>query len=212
MRDSIINYGKVAIRHKIIDESFSSAGAHSLTLNSGQYEIWLVGAGGGGSGTTGISSSVSINRGGVGGVLHVKVNVPDVVTITINVGSGGASSGGSGDHAGVNGQNTSITGLNNVSIYAGGGTRGTTTHTGSISIKSVPGVQGTNSATGGNLLQIIENNPVQVISVYGEAGVQPNDGWPENTNVGCGGGFSAKTTSFPTISGGTGFARVKKVA
>lgn len=188
---------------------FSIAGTHEIELQAGIYEVWLIGAGGGGAGTTGTAGGMAIVRGGVGGIIHAKINVPITTRINVNIGIGGGSIGGSGDHTGINGQNTSITGLTDVIIYAGGGTAGRVTHQGSIRIESVPGVQGTNSATGGNLLQIIENNLVSVISEIGVIGVQANTGWPENTNIGCGGGFSAKTTNFPSIKGGTGFVRIK---
>lgn len=188
---------------------FSIAGTHEIELPAGIYEMWLVGAGGGGAGTIRLAGGVEIVRGGVGGIIHAKINVPTTTRINVNIGIGGESIGGSGDHTGTNGQNTSITGLMNVIIYAGGGTAGSVTHQGAISVNSVAGIQGTNSATGNNILAILENNPVSVISEIGVSGVQANTGWTENTNIGCGGGFSAKTTNFPSIQGGTGFVRIK---
>lgn len=206
---------------------FGTPGSYSHVFEAGIWEIWLVGGGGGGA-----SASVGEYygrvdewaKGGVGGVIGVKIKVLEKTTATINIANVTNSvyiNTTDGEITAQNGQNTSITGLDGVDLVAGGG-GGAYVYLRRYSSSSrvatrTPGVQGTNTATGENLIEIIENNKNIIISENGELGVvqryaQPNTNWAEDTSRGCGGSVyftGSDISSAVAISGGIGFVRIK---
>lgn len=202
---------------------FATAGTHTQVIDAGIYDVWLVGAGGGGAmlrqSQTGTKAWA---RGGVGGVVHARINVPVQTTITVVVGSGGASHMGNFTSAGVtasgdNGGNTSITGFLNVALTAGAGTGARVQSTSTTATNRYVGTQGTNTASGSNVIAVLENNYNTIASTQGtssaqsrSASGQANTNWAENTQKGCGGDVGwAGSTSFIMKAGGIGFVRIK---
>ena len=201
-----------------VEFEFATAGSHTQVIDAGIYDIWLVGGGGGGAmvGKT-LSNTKRWARGGVGGVLYVRVKVPIQTTITVNVGAGGNSRIGSNDDVitGNNGNNTTITGFSNVILKAGAGTGATVSGQDS----RTAGVQGTNTATGSNVLSVIENNINTITSTTGVSSStkrtttgQLNINWAEDTQKGLGGDIGWTTPANIVFKhGGTGFVRIKSV-
>lgn len=202
---------------------FATVGSHTQVLDAGRYDIWLVGAGGGGSLLRQTQTGTKHwARGGVGGVLHVRVNVPVQTTITVTVGSGGASHQGDFTSAGAtvsgdNGGNTTITGLLNATLIAGAGTGSNIRSTSTTACNRTVGVQGINTASGSNIVAILENNVNTIVSTQGSSSVvqrrsdgQLNTNWAENTQKGLGGDIGWLTpTDFVNRAGGIGFVRIK---
>lgn len=202
---------------------FTTAGAHSQVIDAGIYDVWLVGAGGGGAMLR--NSRVGDKawaRGGVGGVIHVRINVPVQTTITVNIGSGGASRMGTFSSAGVtasgdNGGNTSITGFANVTLIAGAGTGASVQSTSTTATNRYVGNQGQNTASGSNVIAVLENNLNTITSTQGKSSAnartatgQANTNWSEDTQKGCGGDVGwTGATSFILKAGGIGFVRIK---
>lgn len=201
---------------------FATAGAHSQVIDAGIYDVWLVGGGGGGACLRqSQTNSKAWARGGVGGVLHVRINVPVQTTITVNVASGASSRQANFTSAGVtvsgnNGNATSITGFANVTLIAGGGTGATVQSTSTTATRRDVGTQGTNTASGSNVIAVIENNVNTIASTQGTSSAssrtasgQPNTNWAENTQKGCGGDVGWAGNSFILKVGGIGFVRIK---
>lgn len=202
-----------------VQYDFTTSGAHSLDIKAGTYDVWLVAGGAGGALIYNNSTTMKyVAKGGVGGVICARINIPRDLTITINVGRGGVSrmvrtSEGS-SATGDNGQNSSITGIPNLTLVAGGGTSA------SASVNNpVAGIQGTNTATGANLVRIIENNVNTIISEAGQSSStqrlvrnQANTNWAENTDKGSGGTVGWDSNSaFRINPGKMGLVRIKSV-
>ena len=200
---------------------FSEVGSHEQVIDAGTYDVWLVGAGGGGAGLrSGQSGTKHWARGGVGGVLHVRVNVPVQTTITVNIGGGGSSRSGIFASAGTTasgdiGGNTSIVGFENVSLTAGAGTGASVQSSSTTSTRRNVGVQGTNTASGSNIIAILENNAQEIVSTQGSSSAnsrtasgQPNTNWTEDTAKGSGGDVGWSGNNFMLRTGGDGFVRI----
>lgn len=202
---------------------FDTVGTHTQVIDAGIYDVWLVGGGGGGAllrqSQTGTKHYA---RGGVGGVLHVRINVPTQTTITVVVASGATGQMGTFASAGVtvqgtNGNPTTITGFANVTLTANGGTGARIQSTSTTASNRYVGTQGQNVASGSNIISILENNVNTIVSTQGTSSAQsrsatgqPNINWEENTQKGCGGDFGwADSTSFINKAGGIGFVRIK---
>ena len=200
---------------------FSEVGSHEQVIDAGTYDVWLVGAGGGGACLrSGQSGTKHWARGGVGGVLHVRVNVPVQTTITVNIGGGGSSRSGIFASAGTTasgdiGGNTSIVGFENVSLTAGAGTGASVQSSSTTSTRRNVGVQGTNTASGSNIIAILENNAQEIVSTQGTSSAnsrtasgQPNTNWTEDTAKGSGGDVGWSGNNFMLRTGGDGFVRI----
>lgn len=203
---------------------FATAGTHEQVIDAGIYDVWLVGAGGGGACLrSGKSGAKHWARGGVGGVLHVRINVPVQTTITVNIGSGGSSRSGVFSSAGTtasgdNGNITSIVGFENVSLTAGAGTGASVQSSSTTATRRNVGVQGTNTASGSNIIAILENNAQTIISTQGTSSAssrtasgQPNTNWTEDTAKGSGGDVGWSDNSFMLLIGGSGFVRIYSI-
>lgn len=201
---------------------FATAGAHSQVIDAGIYDVWLVGGGGGGACLRqSQTNSKAWARGGVGGVVHVRINVPVQTTITVNVASGASSRQANFTSAGVtasgdNGNATSITGFANVTLIAGGGTGARVQSSSTTATRRDVGVQGTNTASGSNVIAILENNVNTIASTQGTSSAQSrtasgqaNTNWAEDTQKGCGGDVGWAGNSFILKAGGIGFVRIK---
>ena len=201
---------------------FATAGTHTQVIDAGIYDVWLVGAGGGGACLrSNQSGKKHWARGGVGGVLHVRINVPVQTTITVNIGGGGSSRSGTFTSAGVtasgdNGGNTSISGFLNVALTAGAGTGARVQSSSTTATGRNVGKQGTNTASGSNVIAIIENNYNTIASTQGTSSAQSrtasgqaNTNWPEDTAKGSGGDVGWSGNSFMSRIGGSGFVRIK---
>lgn len=201
---------------------FDTVGEHTQVLDAGMYDIWLVGGGGGGAVLRSSQSGTKHwARGGVGGVLHVRVNVPSQVTITVNVASGATSKYGTFSSAGTvaqgdTGHATTITGLANVTLSAGGATGAKVQSSSTTATRRDVGVQGTNVANGSNVVAILENNVNTILSTQGTsssssrtASGQPNTNWEENTQKGIGGDCGWSGNNFLLKAGGIGFVRIQ---
>lgn len=201
---------------------FATTGAHEQVIDAGIYDVWLVGGGGGGACLRqSQTNSKAWARGGVGGVLHVRINVPVQTTITVNVASGASSRQANFTSAGVtasgdNGNATSITGFEGVVLIAGGGTGARVQSTSTTATNRYVGTQGTNTASGQNIVSVIENNVNTIASTQGtssaqsrSASGQPNTNWAENTAKGSGGDVGWAGSSFILRVGGIGFVRIK---
>lgn len=204
-----------------VQYDFSEAGTHTQVLDAGIYDMWLVGAGGGGLlFNVSLPSDKMYADGGVGGVLHVRVAVQVQTAVTVNVGTGGESKingPASGTYSAVAGGATTITGLANVTLSAGGGEPGTITFTSVTDNIRTPGAQGTNTASGKNVQKIFSNNAIKIVSQEGATSArsrdyagQPNTNWAEDTTKGAGGqvGWTAPTR-IVSNPGGVGFVRIK---
>lgn len=203
---------------------FATSGAHTQVIDAGIYDVWLVGAGGGGSLLRASRTGSRMYAcGGVGGVLHVRINVPAQTTITVNVGSGGATRMLNFTSSGVtatgdNGTATTITGFANLSLSAGAGTGARVQSVSDTMADRYVGVQGTNNASGSNLIAILENNVNKITSISGTASStsqrrtasgQANINW-EDTQKGCGGDVGwTSATNHILKAGGVGFVRIK---
>lgn len=192
---------------------FAEAGAHTLDLGVGIWEISLVGGGGGGAGAMStIFDLVGWADGGVGGTLRVRIKVPTKKTITINVADSSISRYFGAAHGSAEqGKDTTITGLDDVVLVAGGGTSGSILQS---EFQPVPGIIGTNTATGSNLISIIENNPRTIVSKSGRTqrttSQTVNSNWPEDTSCGAGGAVYPRVSP-RLIDGGVGFVRLIKI-
>lgn len=201
---------------------FATSGAHTQVIDAGIYDVWLVGGGGGSAMLRASQTGTkSYARGGVGGVLHVRINVPVQTTITVNVGNGGTTRMGTFTSSGVtsagdNGTATTITGFANVSLSAGAGTGARVQSVSATATNRDVGVQGANSASGSNLIAILENNVNRITSMDGTSSAQtrtatgqPNTNW-EDTQKGCGGDVGwTSATNYILKAGGVGFVRIK---
>lgn len=214
---------KLLIKQTPIDVSFDTAGTHTASLEPGEYDIWLVGGGGGGALWT-LNNTSGVKHyamGGVGGVLHVRVLVLNKTNITVNVGSAGTSRYGVSATtgytvSGLDGSATSITGLSNANLVAGAGSKASVTVTSTTTTNRYPGSQGTNTATGSNVLAVLENNVNTIVSGENVSSATssgstcvPNINWPANTDKGRGGGLRWESNRTTMMSGGPGFVRIK---
>lgn len=202
---------------------FSDVGSHKQVIDADIYDVWLVGAGGGGVCLRSSQSGTKHwARGGVGGVLHVRINVPVQTTITVNIGGGGTSRSGTFSSAGTtasgdNGNITSVVGFENVSLTAGAGTGASVQSSSTTATRRNAGVQGTNIASGSNIIAILENNAQAIVSTQGTSSAnsrtasgQPNTNWTEDTVKGSGGDVGWSGNNFMLRTGGSGFVRIKK--
>lgn len=200
---------------------FGSVGTTQQELPAGTYDVWAVGGGSGAALLANLSSkSKHYAQGGVGGVIHAQITLPQTTTVTVTVGSGAMSgnknfTGGGTTQTGNTGTASSVTFGDN-SIIAGAGTPGSVTSTSGSASNRTAGKQGTNSATGPNILKIIENNQNTITSQEGTSTASSrtpayvlNTNWSENTARGQGGdvGWSSDT-AFQNRSGGSGFVRI----
>ena len=200
---------------------FSEVGSHEQVIDAGIHDVWLVGAGSGGVCLLSSQSGTKHwARGGVGGVLHVRINVPVQTTITVNIGRGGSSRSGTFTSAGTTvsgdiGGNTSIVGFENVSLTAGAGTGASVQSSSTTATRRNGGVQGTNTASGSNIIAILENNAQAIVSTQGTSSAnsrtasgQPNTNWTEDTSKGSGGDVGWSGNNFMLRPGGNGFVRI----
>ena len=153
--------------------------------------------------------------------MHVRVNVPTQTTITITVASGATSKYGTFSSAGTTAQGdtghaTTITGLANATLSAGGATGARVQSTSTTASNRYVGVQGTNVANGSNIVAILENNVNTITSTQGtsssqsrSATGQPNTNWEENTQKGIGGDCGWAGNNFVLKAGGIGFVRIQ---
>lgn len=206
-----------------VQYDFTTSGTHTQVLDAGIYDISLVGGGGGGALVSVASTGVKqYARGGVGGVIQVRVAVPVQTTVTINVGTGGTSAragftGSATNATGVNGGTTNITGLDNAILSAGGGSAASVTATSQTAANRTPGVQGENTISGTNVMTIYADNEIAITSTQAASTDsrrtvigQSNLNWPENTQKGMGGDIGWNSnTSFIMRPGGVGFVRIK---
>ena len=201
---------------------FATAGTHEQVIDAGIYDVWLVGGGGGGACLLSSQSGTKHwARGGVSGVLHVRINVPEQTTITVNVASGASSRQANFTSAGVtasgdNGNATTITGFEGVVLIAGGGTGARVQSSSTTATRRNVGVQGTNTASGSNIIAILENNAQAIVSTQGTSSAnsrtasgQPNINWTEDTAKGSGGDVGWEGNNFILKVGGIGFVRIK---
>lgn len=203
------------------------AGTYTQTLSAGTYEITLIGGGGGASGrkcTT--NSTYHYAQGGVGGTIQITAKLTAAATITIVVGSGGATKTGSfssasgGTVTGNPGVASTVTGFTNLTLSAGGGTAASTRATSTTGCTRTVGVIGTNSASGTALLSTLINNPdpctpTQTSSTASaRTGVgRQNDNWPDNVDCGRSGdfGWRTNTNAMTAVSGKPGYVRIRKL-
>lgn len=209
---------KLLIQQQPIDLTFDTpASSTPLELDAGRYEVWLVGGGGGGAmySTSNVGATKYYAMGGVGGVLHVIIYVPSRTTVSVIVGGNGKSGFRSNPYVLTTGGGySSITGLTDATITAGGGSGAKITNASSYT----PGVQGTNTATGINILSVIENNVNTIISgtdvssaSQKESTAIQNINYLPDTYKGRGGGFSWTSSTLTAQNGGPGFVRIKSV-
>lgn len=197
---------------KIVQFDFATPGAHTQVLDAGTYDIWLVGGGGGGSlwrYPTGHTVLYTWADGGPGGVIHVRVNVPVQTTVTVNVAGTSVSRWTDGGvTSGDDGQSSSVVGLLNANVTAGGGTKGSVAGYGSMTRAQM----GTNTASGANI-KVIENNLENIIPEAGygtnrSTPIKSNTNWPENRNIGRGGYCFPSNNPSPR-EGNAGFVRIR---
>lgn len=197
---------------------FDEAGQFTQQLDAGLWKFTLIGAGGGGavvknSGTNAIYWA----RGGVGGTLQAIVNLPFAQSVTINVGAFGVSNTSVGGTAtGTAGQNTTVTGINGVTLQANGGTGASITQS-VYSADIVVGKQGQNIISGAK--KIIINNPNIIVSNQGTETVtvtpqrtptgQKNTNWTEDQNKGLGGDCGWRGTTYLKLNGGLGLVIIE---
>lgn len=211
-----------------INIEHSTAGTYNETLPVGDYRITLIGHGGGAIGAQSRAGTFNWAQGGVGGTLQVLVSLTKAANIQITVGGGGRAqtilySGAGVELNGVAGTATSITGIPNVTLVAGGGTGAKfISTTSSAGIRTV-GVMGTNSVSG--VKQVLINNPTNIISDNGqlfttaeirEPTGKANINYPNNTVIGRGGdcGWVTSSSSYGTIrqiTGGAGYVLIETV-
>ena len=205
----------------------STAGTYTQALSAGTYEITLIGGGGGASGrkcTT--NSTYHYAQGGVGGTIQVTARLTSAATITIVVGSGGAtktgtfSSASGGTVTGNAGVASTVTGFTNLTLSAGGGTAGSTRATSTTGCTRTVGVIGTNTASGTALVSTLINNPNACTSSQASStasartGVgRDNDNWPENIDCGKSGdfGWRTNTNAMTAVAGKPGFVRIRQL-
>ena len=205
----------------------STAGTYTQALTAGTYEITLIGGGGGASGrkcTT--NSTYHYAQGGVGGTIQVKAQLTAAATITIVVGSGGAtktgtySSASGGTVTGNAGVASTVTGFTNLTLSAGGGTAGSTRATSTTGCTRTVGVIGTNTASGTALQSTLINNPNTCTpsqassTASARTGVgRDNDNWPDNVDYGRSGdfGWRTNTNAMTAVSGKPGYVRIRKL-
>lgn len=205
-----------------------TAGTYNETLPVGDYRITLIGHGGGAIGAQSRAGTFNWAQGGVGGTLQVLVSLTKAANIQISVGGGGQAqtklySGAGVVLNGVAGTSTTITGIPNVTLVAGGGTGATfQSTTESAGIRTV-GVMGTNSVSG--VKQVLINNPTNIISDSGqfftaaeirEPTGKANINYPNNTVIGRGGdcGWVTSSSSYGAIrqiTGGSGYVLIETV-
>ena len=138
-----------------------------------------------------------------------------------NVASGATSKYGTFSSAGTvaqgdTGHATTITGLANVTLSAGGATGAKVQSSSTTATRRDVGIQGTNVANGSNVVAILENNVNTILSTQGTsssssrtASGQPNTNWEENTQKGIGGDCGWSGNNFLLKAGGIGFVRIQ---
>jgi hypothetical protein len=208
----------------VVALEYTTAGSHSATLEAGTYILTLIGSGGGAVSTRDDISSPTIwhwARGGVGGTLQVKLNIPARTEISINVGAVGHGQFQVTTNAtltGTDGGGTSITGLDEV-LIAGGGTGATLTVSGRTSTRTA-GQIGSNTVSGHDIISIPINNTNTIVSTNGvnsnqatptrtDTG-QSNINWTEDTQKGASGGIGWANGVWNTNGWGkVGFVRIE---
>ena len=215
----------------VIYEHYGSA-TEQILLNPGLYEFVTIGGGGGGVILTG-RSSTAVSRhwanGGVGGTVRVQVFVHRPTTITITISGGAQGYTGSFSASGTTlqgnqGGNTSITGVDNLSLISRGGTGAVITSTSSVGANRTPGIIGTNTVTGSAIRKVIANNAINIVSGNGVVNAsgsqsQPsmpvvyanNVNWPENTLCGRGGSIGFPGGIAYNFPGNHGYVRITKL-
>ena len=209
----------------LIFESKES-GSYTLNLTAGKFEFTLIGAGGGASGRrSSVSGTHYYAQGGVGGTLQFVAILTEPASVSITVGSGGAtntgtfSSASGGTVTGVKGGDTTIAGIPNLTAKAGGGTAGSTTATSTTGCNRNVGVIGTNTLTGTAVQNILINNNNQCVSSQGSSSAnsraatngRTNDNWPEDNTRGKAGDCGRNGTSFIKATGFAGYIRVRQL-
>lgn len=211
-----------------INIEHSAAGTYNETLPVGDYRITLIGHGGGAIGAQSRAGTFNWAQGGVGGTLQVLLSLTKAANIQINVGGGGQAqtrlySGAGIVLNGVDGTATTITGIPNVTLVAGGGTGATFQSTTESAGTRTVGVMGTNSVLG--VKQVLINNPTNILSDSGqffttvetrEPTGKANINYPNNTDIGRGGdcGWVTSSNSYGTIrqiTGGAGYVLIETV-
>lgn len=205
----------------------STAGTYTQALTAGTYEITLIGGGGGASGrkcTT--NTTYHYAQGGVGGTIQIKAKLTAAATITIVVGSGGATKMGSfssasgGTVTGNPGVASTVTGFTNLTLSAGGGTAGSTRATSTTGCTRTPGVIGTNTASGTALISTLINNPNACTAAQASSTAaartgtgRVNDNWPDDTSRGQSGDFTWRngTNTMTGVAGKPGYVRIRKL-
>lgn len=205
--------------------NYSTVGAHTATLEAGTYIMTLIGSGGGAVSARDLLNNPTIwhwARGGVGGTLQVKVNVAELTDITINIGAVGTGDFSITSNAtldGTDGNGTSISGLEEATLIAGGGSGATLTVSGRTSTRT-PGAIGSNAVSGAHVIDVLINNTNLILSTEGVNSNQAtptridngqmNINWPEDNSKGASGGVGWSNGAWNTNgSGKVGFVRIQ---
>ena len=202
---------------------YRQSGTYKETLQPGDYEIDLVGQGGGSANGLSTSGTYSYVCGGVAGTLRVRVSITQPTTITINLNSRnnsrtrqytGVVAGWSGDPGG----DTSITGIPGATLIAHGGGGGSFTPTSATGGTRVSGLQGLVSVSGVKKVLINSNDNV-IISTNGQIPTtetrtstgQLNSNYPDNPVYGAGGDGGRNGATTQTRSGMAGVVIIKSI-
>lgn len=212
--------------------STSSQIQEEFVLSPGFYEIVCIGGGGGGALARG-QSSTSTNRhwacGGVGGTVVVRVFVHRITTTTISIaksaqGNTGSFTGSGVTVSGTNGNSSSIVGIDNLTLTAGGGTGAIISSTSAVGANRTAGVIGSNTVSGSAIKDIRNNNNIRITSGDGVLVASGNAGqtsmnvvyanninWPADTTRGRGGSVGYPNGSGYNIPGNPGYVRITKL-
>ena len=212
----------------VVYERYGSA-SEQITLNPGLYEFVTIGGGGGGVILTG-RSSTAVSRhwacGGVGGTVRVQVFVHRITTITITISGSAQGYTGSFSSSGTTtqgnqGGDTSVTGIDNLTLISRGGTGANITSTSSVGANRTPGIIGTNTVSGRAIRKVLANNENIIVSGNGVVSAsgsqsQPsmqvvfanNINWPENTTYGRGGSVGFPGGIAYNYPGAAGYVRI----
>lgn len=203
-----------------------------ITLAPGLYEFVTIGGGGGGVILTGRSSS-SVSRhwacGGVGGTVRVQVFVHRETVITITVAGGAQGHTGSFTSSGTTlqgnqGSDTSVSGIDNLTLISRGGTGANITSTSATGANRTPGVIGTNTVSGSAIRKVLANNTINIVSENGVVSAQGaqsspsmpvvfanNVNWPANVVYGRGGSVGFPGGMASNFPGNHGYVRITKL-
>lgn len=190
----------------------TTAGTYSINLGAGIYNVILIGGGGGGAYChfgSGHSIIETWAQGGVAGTIDCVIRVEKDVTATLVLGAGGKTNtliSSQGDVSGLDGADSRLSGIPQVSLVAGHSTGGVIVN----GYSTTPGTMGSNIISGSEILKInMDSNehPIVSGSVRGPA---RNTNYSPNVFYGRGGGTTAGIT--PTIyEGGIPYCHIEKI-